>query len=293
MNLKYFYFLVAFLSCFLTLSVAGERTIPVDIILMIDKSLSMAEDNKFDSLNLWVTDYLIEKTIIEGDRILIFQFYEKVEKILDISILTKDDVLKIKKAVATIKPDGAYTDIGLALDTIKDAVEPLKANGRYTIPLLLTDLKQEAPWTSRYAGVQDKYSNPYLTEARIIQHDKWYEITLDMDIADDVKEKTQLLYAILNNEDFLFEKQEQTTNFENQFNNYDSTDQSASLPASDTEHRLSLTEDQNKTKRVSGLPSFPLFMILSIIVLLLCLVGLIIIVNSRKQKEEQKKHLEH
>ena len=42
-----------------TTAFSGERTIPVDIFLMVDKSLSMAEDGKFDGLHTWVTGHRI------------------------------------------------------------------------------------------------------------------------------------------------------------------------------------------------------------------------------------------
>ena len=43
---------------------AAERTIPVDIFLMIDKSLSMQDPGKFDSLQKWVLDELISQMLI-------------------------------------------------------------------------------------------------------------------------------------------------------------------------------------------------------------------------------------
>ena len=68
-----FVFAVLFFTCSFFL-VAGERTIPVDIFLMIDKSLSMDEPGKFDSLQKWVLDELIEQMIIPGDWVTIYQF---------------------------------------------------------------------------------------------------------------------------------------------------------------------------------------------------------------------------
>ena len=55
---------------------AGERTMPVDMIIMIDKSLSMQDPGRFDSLQQWVLDELIGEIIINGDWISIYQFYE-------------------------------------------------------------------------------------------------------------------------------------------------------------------------------------------------------------------------
>ena len=67
--------------------------------------------------------------------------------------------------------------------------------------MLVTDLEQDAPWTSKYRGKQESFKSPYLAEARIIKHDNWYEITLDMDIQDKVVKTTKELYTnIIGNE---------------------------------------------------------------------------------------------
>lgn len=167
------------------------------MILMIDKSLSMAEAGKFDSLQQWVQDQLVSQMIIEGDWVSVFQFYERPEKLLETTITDSSNIEETAKAIASISPDGAYTDIGLALDRINETLEPRKNNGRHKVMLLLTDLKQEAPWGSRYAGVVDEYSSPYLAQARILQHDNWYEITLDMDIQNAVAAASRSIFTMI------------------------------------------------------------------------------------------------
>lgn len=180
---------------------AGERTIPVDIFLMIDKSLSMAEESKFGSMHRWVRDELISQMVIAEDNVIIYSFYEKPELLLDLQVKNEKDRNKIIEVIDNITPDGKYTDIGRALDTIQHALNKSKKNGRHKILILLTDLKQDAPWTSKYSGKQESFKSPYLAEARIIQHDKWYEITLDMDIQDRVVKTTQELYSgVIKNE---------------------------------------------------------------------------------------------
>ena len=189
----------AFCVCLLLLTFShlifcGERTIPVDIFLMIDKSLSMGEPGKFESMHEWVQNQLIGQILINGDWITIYEFYGKPVHLLDMTVENDQDREKIVNTINNIQPDGQYTDIGLALDALKSALGKRGTNDRYKIMLLLTDLKQEAPWTSRYAGVEEKYKSPYLAEARIVQHDNWYEITLDMDIQDKVVKTTEELY---------------------------------------------------------------------------------------------------
>lgn len=188
--------LCALSLCFVLIPArAGERTIPVDIFLMVDKSLSMAEPGKFESMHRWVRDQLIGQILIDGDWITIYDFYGVSQNLLTAEISGPADRDRVISAIDGIKPDGKYTDIGLALDTIKEALEKRGTNGRHKIMLLLSDLKQEAPWTSRYAGSPESFESPYLAEARIIQHDAWYEITLDMDIQDKVVKASKDLFA--------------------------------------------------------------------------------------------------
>ncbi len=173
----------------------GERTIPVDIYILIDKSLSMAEPGKFESMHAWVRDQLLGQILINGDRITVYQFYGKADTVLSRTIKSDADREAVTGAIDAIRPDGQYTDIGLALDTLKRDLDRRQKSDRYTVLFLLTDLKQEAPWTSRYAGSPDNFESPYLATARVIQHDAWYEITLDMDIQERVVMTSKDLYS--------------------------------------------------------------------------------------------------
>ncbi len=174
---------------------ATKRTIPVDIIIMIDKSVSMQDAGKFDSLREWVLDELIGQMVINEDRISIYQFYEKPEHLISLTMKNEQDRQTVVETIVAIKPDGKFTDIGRALDTINAAALERKNNDRYKILLLITDLEQDAPLGSKYGGKQKKFSSPYLVESRIIKHDKWYEITLDMSIQDKVVKNTQELFS--------------------------------------------------------------------------------------------------
>ena len=176
---------------------AGERTIPVDIFLMIDKSQSMNEPGKFDSLHQWVRDTLVTEMLIPEDWITVWEFYEKPHELQTMTIKNEADRATLIRTIDAIVPDGAFTDIGRALDSIQDSLNKRGRNNRYKILLLVTDLEQDAPWTSKYRGKQESFKSPYLAEARIIKHDNWYEITLDMDIQDTVVTTTKALYSDL------------------------------------------------------------------------------------------------
>ena len=181
---------------------AGERTIPVDVFLMIDKSKSMNEPGKFNSLHRWVRDTLVIEMLIPEDWITVWEFYEEPHELQTLIIKNENDRNELIKTIDSITPDGAFTDIGRALDAIQDSLNKRGRNNRYKILLLVTDLEQDAPWTSKYRGKQESFKSPYLAEARIIKHDNWYEITLDMDIQDKVVKTTKELYTnIIDNKD--------------------------------------------------------------------------------------------
>ncbi len=187
-------FVILLVFCVCSTLSATKRTIPVDVVLMIDKSVSMQEPGKFNSLKKWVVNELIEQMLIPGDKIEIYQFYETPEYVDSIKLKNEDDKKELINAINSIKPNGKFTDIGKALDKISEVSKSLGNNNKYKILLLITDLEQDAPLASKYAGKQKKFSSPYLIESRIIKHDKWYEITLDMSIQDRVIETTQELF---------------------------------------------------------------------------------------------------
>ncbi|AIN93038.1 vWA domain-containing protein [Treponema putidum] len=202
MKIKKLIFIFLLLSGILFNLNAGERTVPVDMIIMIDKSLSMQEAGKFDSLKQWVLDELVDQIITYGDWISIYQFYENPEHLLSIEVKDRNDTDKIINTINSILPNGRFTDVGKALDKIQEAINERTENGRYKVLLMLTDLEQDAPITSKYGGKQKKFSSPYLIESRIIKHDNWYEITVDMGLQDRVVKTSKALFSdIIKNDD--------------------------------------------------------------------------------------------
>ena len=121
---------------------------------------------------------------------------------ISIEIKSKEDTNKIIRTVNKISPNGRFTDVGRALDKIQEAVNQRGENGRYKVLFMLTDLEQDAPITSKYSGKQKKFSSPYLVESRIIKHDNWYEITVDMGLDERVVKTSKALFSdIIKNND--------------------------------------------------------------------------------------------
>jgi len=276
---------ILFTLCFILLlpMYSGERTIPVDVFLMIDKSLSMAESGKFDSMDQWVQTHLIDQILIDGDWVTIYQFYGTTDHLLSLTVETVADRSRITRTIGDIKPDGQYTDIGLALDTIKLALDRRGTNGRHKILLLLTDLKQEAPWTSRYAGSPDSFDSPYLAEARIIPHDAWYEITLDMDIQDRVVKTSRELFFTI----------EETTGTEKDLSgneNLTPGGPAGTKSVSGTEPgdaRENTADTGAETDGAGASLPLPALIVIVFAIISACLAAVLVILDNRKKKKEQ------
>jgi len=262
---------------------AGERTIPVDVFLIIDKSLSMAENGKFDSMHAWVQSQLIDQILIDGDWITLYQFYGQTDHLLSLTVVTAADRARITRTIGDIRPDGQYTDIGLALDTIKQALDRRGTNGRHKILLLLTDLKQEAPWTSRYAGSTESFESPYLAEARIIAHDAWYEITLDMDIQDRVVKTSRELF-------FTIEETQGTEKDLSGSGTLADGGPAGSEPGSGTEPGVASENAGNagaETDAAGTSLPLPALIVIVFAIISACLAAVLVILNNRKKKKEQ------
>jgi len=282
---------IAFFSLFLSLSsFAGERTVPVDMIIMIDKSLSMEEAGKYESLHSWVRDQLVSQMVIDGDWVSLYQFYGRADNVLTMDVQDDADRQKIISTIDGIKPDGQYTDIGLALDTIRGAMTKRGDNGRHKVLLLLTDLKQEAPWTSRYAGVSDTYDSPYLAEARIIQHDNWYEITLDMDIQNKVVQTTKELYSSINSGESGKDRDRIISEIEDSGLAMDAGNAEAAGAEENGANTVSDASGVNANKGAGkgGLP-LPAIIVISCVLVGAGIATAAVAVSNRRKKEEQEK----
>ncbi len=265
------------LTLLISAASAGERTLPIDMFIMIDKSLSMSEQGRFESMQTWVRDYLAKQVLIHGDTVSIYQFYGATDHLLKLTIKSEQDRQKVVETIDTIRPDGEFTDIGLALETLKAAVDRTPPSERYTILLLLTDLRQEAPWSSRYAGVQDRFESQYLAEARIVEHDVWYEITLDMGIQDRVVVTSNELYASI-----LETAGEPRTTIE----------PDGSIPVGDEEPGGGNEADDPETdtaRRSSTLSVPPQTVLLSLLILAILAGGIVFIRKKREEREDDQK----
>ena len=150
---------------------ADVRTEPIDVIVALDKSLSMVEE--IGAVVEYVNTYIIDQLLIPGDYFLVLAFYGKTEIPVAMRITGDADKQKAKQAVAALAANGRFTDIGNALDVLGAELAKLPEQNRRKHLLLITDGIQEAPPASRYYSRDGKFTHEFLESTKTIQKQGW------------------------------------------------------------------------------------------------------------------------
>ncbi len=155
-------FILAFSFLSTTSLFGDERLEPVDLIIALDKSLSM--DDKIDAVKQFITNYLIKSILIVNDYFLIIEFYEKAEVAAAAYIYSESDKEELIRKIMEIKADGKWTDIGNALDRLRDEFIERLNNGRKKIFLFISDGINEVPRTSKYFTKDGQVKHEYISK---------------------------------------------------------------------------------------------------------------------------------
>jgi hypothetical protein len=150
---------------------ADVRTEPIDVIVALDKSLSMVEE--IGAVIEYVNTYIIDQLLIRGDYFLVVAFYGKTEIPVAIRIDSEADKQKAKEAISRLVADGRFTDIGNALDVLGAQLAKLPESNRRKHLLLITDGIQEAPPASPYYSKNGKFTHAFLQNTKTIQKQGW------------------------------------------------------------------------------------------------------------------------
>ncbi len=152
-------------------ALADTRTENIDVVVALDRSLSM--EKKVEAVKSYVATYLIDQVLIPGDHFIVVAFYGKADLIISQTIGGDPDKKAAKSVIAKIRGNGRFTDIGNALDALRQQVDPLENDGRKKFILLLTDGIQEAPPTSKYYSKDGKFNHAFLANTKTIQQKGW------------------------------------------------------------------------------------------------------------------------
>jgi hypothetical protein len=166
----------AILALLLALAGAGGisadvRKEPIDVIVALDKSLSMVEE--IGAVIEYVNTYIIDQLLIPGDYFLVVAFYGKTDIPVAMRIEGEPDKQRAKEAIARLAADGRFTDIGNALDVLGAELAKLPEQNRRKHLLLITDGIQEAPPASRYYSRDGKFTHAFLENTKTIQKQGW------------------------------------------------------------------------------------------------------------------------
>lgn len=146
---------------------------PYDIVLVVDKSLSMEEE--IGVVKNFVRDSIIDETVQIGDNLVLIDFYGQAELLASIPINSQTDIDRAKQILASISLNQlhTYTDIGNAVDLAQVEIEKLGASERPKIIFVVTDGIQEAPPGSKYVAVDGTFSHALLEKASTIAKEGW------------------------------------------------------------------------------------------------------------------------
>ena len=188
---------ILILAILLTFSgmVAAEEGLQVDFILLIDTSLSMAP--AIDELKQFVASGIVGRFVQQDDWVAVLSFYGESTLIWEGDIHTEADKAALVRSLHALKATGRFTDIGAALDEMKQLV--LRRN-RPEIPkyiLLLTDEIQEAPPGSEYHSDEFTVSHELLEYVRRVDLGTFQAITIGYGLASRIESDLQALMKTL------------------------------------------------------------------------------------------------
>jgi Mg-chelatase subunit ChlD len=187
----FFLFLLVFFLILPFSAFADEREEPIDVIIALDKSLSMVEE--IEAVKEYVNDYLIDELLIEGDFFLVVAFYGQTEIPISMTIRSDEDKERAKAIIAQMLADGRFTDIGNALDVLGRQVEEESRPDRKKHLLLITDGIQEAPPESKYYSPDGSFNHEFLENTKVIQKKGWKVHILGVGVGEEARELAEEL----------------------------------------------------------------------------------------------------
>ena len=141
------------------IAVGDERTEPIDMVIAIDKSLSMKEE--IGAVREEMQRFIDEQLIV-GDHLHLLLFYGNADVLLSQEIPSQDVHDVVNDLFSHIQANGRYTDIGKALDSLRAHLLSRTDIERRKYVLLITDGKQEAPPGSPYRSPDGSFNHEYL-----------------------------------------------------------------------------------------------------------------------------------
>lgn len=171
------------------------RSGSLDVILLLDKSLSMAPF--FEEAKAYAAGTVLGPVLIPGDRLIVETVYGKVDRLVTATIASEEDKAKAIRAIRAVKANGRFTDLGAALDAAKRDLDELGRPERPKYVLLITDERQEAPKGSPYQAPDYKLKHPALEYVKRVDLGKFRAITVGLQVGTKVSAATPVVMQLL------------------------------------------------------------------------------------------------
>jgi hypothetical protein len=172
-----------------------QRPGSLDVILLLDKSLSMAPF--FEQAKAYAAGTVLGPILVPGDRLIVETVYGKVDRLVTATIASEEDKAKAIRAIRAVKADGRFTDLGAALDAAKRDLDELGQPERPKYVLLISDERQEAPKGSPYQATDYKLKHPSLEYVKRVDLGKFRAITVGLQVGTKVTAATPVVMQLL------------------------------------------------------------------------------------------------
>lgn len=195
-----FIFFLCFLSLFsISNIIADQRIDNIEFYLVFDKSLSMVEE--IDSVKNYVITSILDRIVIEGDYFLLIPFYGITDDSFNGYISSEKNIDELRNEIQILKADGRFTDIGNALNTLRNKIKSSNEKTRKYM-LLITDGKQEAPLDSPFYSPDGSFNHEFLENTKEIQKQGWKIVVLGIGNETDAEKIAKELsagYSVISN----------------------------------------------------------------------------------------------
>ncbi len=170
-------FLAALLSCVALVSAAADdRTEPIDFMIALDRSLSMRQE--IDAVKEYVKTQVVDQILQPGDTFIVVAFYGQNELAVFENLTAATDKAAIKRTIDGLTPKEAFTDIGFALDRLRDEVRTRCNPTHKKTLILVTDGIDEPPPGSKYSDPGSWRGHEYMRVTSETQKEGWKVIVL-------------------------------------------------------------------------------------------------------------------
>ena len=88
---------------------SDDRSEPIDIIIALDKSISMKEE--IEEVKSYINEFIVEELLIIGDHLYLIVFYGDSDTIISLDITSEEVRKTVSKSIDNIAANGRYTDI--------------------------------------------------------------------------------------------------------------------------------------------------------------------------------------